>query len=102
MPSNYLTAAEAASHLRLSPSLLAKWRHYGRGPTYFKPSSKVVLYKQADLDAWIGTKRMDVAAVQAPRHARSAFSGAPKRRLADTTRRTPLAPTVGAHTSPDQ
>ena len=44
-------ADEAAKHLGLSPSTLAKFRHYGSGPRYSK-LGKAVVYALEDLDAW--------------------------------------------------
>ena len=41
-----------------SRSTLAKWRHYGRGPAYFKFGSKV-LYRGADLNAWVAAHRVE-------------------------------------------
>jgi len=47
----YMTTTEAAQHLRLSPSTLAKYRVHGSGPQFLKLGKKVV-YEKADLDAW--------------------------------------------------
>lgn len=46
-----LSAADAARHLGISPSTLAKWRLSGKGPRYVKAGRRV-LYRPADLDAW--------------------------------------------------
>jgi len=49
-----MTAPEAASFLRLSPSTLAKLRLYGTGPLYLKVGRRV-LYRLADLVSWLDT-----------------------------------------------
>src|SRR5262249_24181495 len=67
----YLRAAEAAAFLHLNEKLLAKWRHYGRGPAYYKPAAKTVLYAQADLDAWLQTKRRATASLTTPSRSRA-------------------------------
>lgn len=32
---------------------LEEMRAAGRGPRYFKPTGKTVIYEQADIDAWV-------------------------------------------------
>ena len=49
--SQYLTTAEAALHLDLSPTTLEKYRTVGGGPK-FRKFGRLVKYKIADLDAW--------------------------------------------------
>jgi hypothetical protein len=73
-----LTAVEAAAVLRVRPQLLAKWRHYGRGPAYLKPA-KAILYRLEDLDAWLaGTRREPDRRAQPLRTARRSQAGARK------------------------
>ena len=52
-----LTAAEAASFLRLSPITLSHYRYQGRGPVYRKHGWRV-FYSKADLVAWSERQRM--------------------------------------------
>lgn len=58
-----LRTAEAATYLGVSVSLMRKWRLKGRddsgdkGPPYAKVTPYVVLYKLADLDAWLNQHR---------------------------------------------
>lgn len=47
----YLTNAEAAALLKLSPRTLEKLRVNGGGPRFHKFGSRVI-YARADLDAW--------------------------------------------------
>jgi len=49
----YLRATEAADYLKVAKSTLAKWRIRGDGPAYAKLGRKIVLYRLADLDAWL-------------------------------------------------
>ncbi|AYV48608.1 transcriptional regulator [Caulobacter flavus] len=64
-----LLAPEAAKHLRISTSTLAKYRCYGTGPVYRKNGGRIV-YALADLEAWSrrGMRRStsDFAAVTTP------------------------------------
>lgn len=46
---------DAAAHLGLSKSTLDKMRHYGTGPRYYK-LGRAVIYKIADLDAWVSER----------------------------------------------
>lgn len=47
------TAEEAAKYLGVSVRTLANWRLMKSGPTYYKPSGKLIYYFQQDLDQWI-------------------------------------------------
>ena len=51
-----LTVEEAAERLRLSVSILNKWRVSGGGPAYLKIGRRV-FYETIALDAWIASKR---------------------------------------------
>lgn len=68
-PERLLLAPEAARHLRLSTSTLAKHRCYGTGPVYRKNGGRIV-YALADLEAWSrrGARRStsDFSAVATP------------------------------------
>lgn len=48
-----MDAREAAAYLRTSPSTLAKYRHFGGGPSFIRQSSRKTLYRRVDLDAWL-------------------------------------------------
>lgn len=55
-PPKYLTTAEAAHHVRLSPRSLERFRVEGNGPSYLKagPGKRArVFYRLADLDEWL-------------------------------------------------
>lgn len=39
---------------------LAQWRHRSVGPAYYKLGRKIV-YRGADLNAWVGSNRVDPA-----------------------------------------
>ena len=47
-----MTSKEAGTYLRTSDAVLQQWRYLGKGPKYYKLGRKV-LYKRADLDAWV-------------------------------------------------
>ena len=51
-----MDAKEAAEYLRTSPSTLAKYRHFGGGPTFIRQSARKTLYRRADLDAWLAAR----------------------------------------------
>jgi Helix-turn-helix domain len=52
----FLTTAEAAAFLRISPVTLGRWRIEGCGPAYRKFGRRVV-YAHADLAAWTEAQR---------------------------------------------
>ena len=47
-----LTTTEAAAYVGLSPRTLERYRVIGDGPPYLRVGRRV-LYRRADLDAWI-------------------------------------------------
>lgn len=49
----YLRTNEAAQYLGLARATLAKLRCLGGGPTFRKAGARIVLYRAADLDAWV-------------------------------------------------
>jgi predicted DNA-binding transcriptional regulator AlpA len=53
----FLTAAEAAALLRLSPITLSRWRIQGYGPRWIKLGPKRVAYSVDDLMAWANTQK---------------------------------------------
>lgn len=55
--SNYLRTRAAADYLGLAESTLAKQRMLGTGPNFIKAGPRVVLYDQADLDAWLDSRK---------------------------------------------
>ena len=48
---------DAARHLGLAPSTLAKMRCRGGSPTFLRLGRKIVTDVRADLDAWLATRR---------------------------------------------
>lgn len=62
--SDLLLPDEAAAYLRCAKQTLARRRCEGGGPAYVKLGGRV-LYRRADLDAWIAGRRV-FATVQAP------------------------------------
>jgi excisionase family DNA binding protein len=52
-----LTPDEAARVLRCARQTLARWRYEGGGPVYVKVGARV-LYRRADLEAWIAGRRV--------------------------------------------
>jgi hypothetical protein len=55
MTSNLLSQREAALRLGLSPRTLERNRTSGDGPAFVKAGRRV-LYRPADLDAWIAAR----------------------------------------------
>lgn len=52
--SEYLTPAEAAAMIPgMTKSALAQRRFMGNGPKFLQPSPRKVLYRRADIIAWI-------------------------------------------------
>jgi excisionase family DNA binding protein len=49
----WLTRKEAAAYLRLSPATLANWASIGGGPGYQGIGRGRVLYRLADVEAWM-------------------------------------------------
>ena len=49
----WMTRKEAAQYTRTTEKTLATLAYQGKGPRYNKPTSRKVLYRRSDLDAWI-------------------------------------------------
>lgn len=58
---DYLTSQEAADFMRRPTSTLAYWRHRGEGPQYAKVGKRV-LYRRADIEAWLSEQFGTVSA----------------------------------------
>lgn len=48
-----LTSADAAAAIGIDPGTLRNWRSQGRGPAYVRISGNKILYRVADLEAWL-------------------------------------------------
>ena len=53
MPDPCLRTPSAARYLGISESTLNKTRLTGDGPQFVKVTPRAVVYRQADLDAWL-------------------------------------------------
>lgn len=49
----WLTRKEAAAYAKTTVGTLATLGYMRRGPKYYKPSPRKVLYKKSDVDAWL-------------------------------------------------
>lgn len=49
---NFLSTAEVADMLGISPATLRKWRATDTGPRFYK-FNRSVFYKRKDIEAWI-------------------------------------------------
>jgi hypothetical protein len=58
----WLTPAQAAAHLKLGVSTLAKMRMANEGPAWSRPLENAVRYRREDLDAFMRSKRVQQAA----------------------------------------
>ena len=67
IPSALLSAEQAGAYLHVNPRTLANWRVLGRGPRYVRTSR--VLYRQADLDAWLDAHTFEHSADERARRA---------------------------------
>lgn len=52
----FLEIDDVATLLRISRSLLAKWRMIGKGPRFTKVGRRI-LYETAEVSAWLKTQR---------------------------------------------
>ena len=79
-----MDAYEAAAYLRTTTSTLAKYRSYGGGPVFCRQSTRKILYRKTDLDAWLdGSARSstsDPGPSGAPLTVRPAYVGKPRGR----------------------
>src|SRR4051812_31536275 len=63
-----VTPDEAAQVIGCTPATLAKWRAHGKGPAFYKPTGKRVIYALRDIEAWfIATRQGGMNANTKPR-----------------------------------
>ncbi|MGB3258888.1 MAG: helix-turn-helix domain-containing protein [Ornithinimicrobium sp.] len=48
-----MTTSEVAELLRTPQATLRYWRHTGTGPRSFKMGPRRVMYRRADVEAWV-------------------------------------------------
>ncbi|PPH30517.1 AlpA family transcriptional regulator [Rathayibacter sp. AY1F9] len=48
-----LTPEQVSEWTQISVAALSQLRYTGRGPTFLKPTPKTVLYRPADVQAWL-------------------------------------------------
>jgi predicted DNA-binding transcriptional regulator AlpA len=53
MLGEYIHPREASEISGFSLNALAQMRHTGKGPRFYKPTSRTVLYKRSEVIAWI-------------------------------------------------
>ena len=53
MSEDSIVPAEVAEITGLSIAALAQLRYHGRGPRFYKPTPKTVLYKRSEAIAWV-------------------------------------------------
>ena len=58
----WLTRKEAAEYAKTTTGTLATLAYEHRGPRFFKPRARKVLYRKSDLDAWIIGSTAEAAA----------------------------------------
>jgi predicted DNA-binding transcriptional regulator AlpA len=51
-PRTKLRSKDAAAHLGVTRSTLAKWRMNGKGPQYHRCGPRIVYYYEDELNAW--------------------------------------------------
>ena len=54
----YLDPVQAAEYANSTASTLAKKRVYGGGPPFIRVSPRKILYRRADVDAWLAERRV--------------------------------------------
>lgn len=58
-PTPPLTTEQVAERYGISPEHLRALRARGEGPAYYRPTPRVILYRQADVDAWMEEHRVE-------------------------------------------
>ena len=48
-----LTSTDAAAAIGIDPGTFRNWRSQGRGPAYVRIGGNKVVYRVADLEAWL-------------------------------------------------
>src|SRR4051812_48243382 len=59
-----LRTPEAAEYLGVGESTLEKWRCSGKGPVFERAGTRIVVYRVADLDAFLAARRVSSTSEQ--------------------------------------
>ncbi|GAA1768442.1 helix-turn-helix transcriptional regulator [Agromyces humatus] len=59
MHTQYLSPLQVEERYGITRAHLAVLRHEGKGPRYYKPTPRKVLYTEADVSAWIEASAHD-------------------------------------------
>ncbi|WP_219847181.1 AlpA family transcriptional regulator [Bifidobacterium sp. UTBIF-68] len=51
----WMTRKEVAAYAKTSPGTLATMGYEKKGPRFYKPTGRKVVYKKSDVDAWLGS-----------------------------------------------
>ncbi|MBW3079448.1 helix-turn-helix transcriptional regulator [Bifidobacterium simiiventris] len=51
----WMTRKEVAAYAKTSAGSLATMGYAKKGPRFYKPTSRKVVYKKSDVDAWLGS-----------------------------------------------
>lgn len=55
-----MTPEEVAAYTGMSVQALAMMRHRRQGPSYTRPTSRTMLYRKRDVDAWVDEGRVRI------------------------------------------
>jgi predicted DNA-binding transcriptional regulator AlpA len=55
-PDPLLTTAEVAARLRITPQVVREWRYRGRGPSFIRVSSRLVLYRESEIERFLAER----------------------------------------------
>ena len=70
MEDDFILPASVGEFTGLSVGALAQLRYQGKGPRFYKPTARVVLYKRSEVIAWVEASAHDRADAGVPALAR--------------------------------
>ena len=62
---DYLTDAQLADRLHVTARTTMRWRRDGNGPAYLRVGVRRVLYRRADVEAWLANRNLAHRAAEA-------------------------------------
>jgi hypothetical protein len=70
MEDDFILPASVGEFTGLSLGALAQLRYQGKGPRFYKPTARTVLYKRSEVIAWVEASAQDQTESNAPMLAR--------------------------------
>lgn len=71
-PTDYLTDSQFCGMMNVTPRTSNQWRRDNTGPAYVRIGPRRILYRRADVDAWLASRTFKHRAAEVVAHQQAA------------------------------